>query len=65
MIRTGRAFVCTGLERIGGIMVTDVTNQHNPKFAQYILMGQNEGGDSRESSLYLFTDNMWGGEASS
>jgi hypothetical protein len=33
---SGRTFAFIGLERIGGIMVYDVTNPQNPKFVQYI-----------------------------
>jgi hypothetical protein len=32
----GRTFAFIGLERIGGIMVYDVTNQHRPKLVEYV-----------------------------
>ncbi|MFQ5630746.1 MAG: choice-of-anchor I family protein, partial [bacterium] len=32
----GRTYVFIGLERIGGIMVYDITNPHSPSFVQYV-----------------------------
>lgn len=32
----GRVYLFLGLERVGGIMVYDITNAHNPDFVQYI-----------------------------
>jgi hypothetical protein len=57
----GRQYAFIGLERIGGVMVYDVTDPLSPVFLQYIntrtVDGDDEGGDlGTEGMLYLDAD---------
>jgi hypothetical protein len=48
-----RHFAFVGLERVGGVMVYDVSNPHAPAFVTYLNTRNGEGGDRGPEGLAL------------